>query len=134
MKRILFICTGNICRSQMAEGLARFHGGDRVAAFSAGSQPAGRVSKNAVLVMAEKGIDISGQRPKSISEFAGQTFDYVITLCDHARQSCPFFPGGPHLHWSIADPYGGGVAAFRAARDDIEQRIRKLLETLGKED
>ena len=130
--RILFICTGNSCRSQMAEGLARVHDRGGVAAFSAGSRPADTVSPYAVRVMAEKGIDISGHRPKSVNGFAGQVFDCVITLCDSAKQSCPYFPGdGRRLHWSIPDPYDAGegeaLAVYRRTRDDIEARIVKLL-------
>ncbi len=132
MLKILFVCTGNSCRSQMAEGLARRFGGDKIAVFSAGSHPAAQVSPEAIAVLREKGIDISAQRPKSVTEFAGQKFDFIITLCDSAQQACPFFPGaGQRLHWSIQDPHGRGVEAFRKARDDIKRRIISLLKKEG---
>ena len=104
MKRVLFVCTGNRARSQMAEGLLRQMAGDRLEAHSAGTEPKS-LAEETVAVMREIGIDVSGQRSKSVDEFAGQEFDYVITVCDTARESCPVFPGGgKRLHWSVADP------------------------------
>src|SRR5438128_5852160 len=91
-KRVLILCTGNSARSQMAEGLFRHETGDSCEVFSAGTNPA-QVRPEAIAVMSEIGIDISGQRSKPVEEFTGQEFDYVITVCDHARELCPVFPG-----------------------------------------
>ena len=91
-KRILILCTGNSARSQMAEGLLRHDAGDRFEVFSAGTKPS-RVRPEAIAVMRELGIDISGHRSKSVDEFTGQQFDYVLTVCDNAKESCPIFPG-----------------------------------------
>ena len=103
-KRVLFICTHNAARSQMAEGLLRALYGDRYEAFSAGTEP-GRVSTGAIRAMAEIGIDISHHRSKSLTEFLDQEFDYVVTVCDHAKESCPYFPGGKKIiHQSFEDP------------------------------
>ena len=102
--RVLILCTGNSARSQMAEGLLRNLAGDRFEVFSAGTRPVG-LNPNAIEAMAEIGIDISGHRSKSVEEFAGEHFDYVITVCDNARESCPILPGaGQRLHQSFADP------------------------------
>lgn len=128
-KRVLFVCTGNSIRSQMAEGLLRHLAGDRFDVFSAGIMPS-IVHPKAIKVMAEIGIDISQHRSKSVEEFKGQGFDYVITVCDNAKESCPIFPGKTQrLHWSINDPTGTAgseneiVVAFRKARDEIKARI-----------
>ena len=128
-KRVLILCTGNSARSQMAEGLLRHDGGGRFEVFSAGVSPS-RVRPEAVEAMREVGLDISGQRSKSVEEFAGQTFDYVITVCDNAREQCPFFPDGTkRLHWSFADPAavegdeGARLAVFRRVRDEIRERL-----------
>src|SRR3990172_9765195 len=108
MKRVLFVCTGNRARSQIAEGLLRHLAGDRFDVFSAGTEPKGLIPLT-IEVMRESGIDISGQRSKGVEEFEGQEFDYVITVCDTARQACPAFPdGGKRLHWSVEDPAGAG--------------------------
>jgi arsenate reductase (thioredoxin) len=137
VKRVLFVCTGNRARSQMAEALLRFHGGDRFEAFSAGTEPKG-VAPETIEVMRELNVDVSGRRSKHVDEFAGQEFDYVITVCDSARQVCPTFPGpGERLHWSIEDPdvpVKAGIDrldAFRAARDDIRGRIIDFLADQG---
>ena len=128
-KRVLILCTGNSARSQMAEGLLRHDGGGRFEVFSAGMSPS-RVRPEAVEAMREVGIDISGQRSKSAEEFAGQAFDYVITVCDNAREQCPFFPAGTRrIHWSFDDPAsaeGDGaarLAIFRRVRDEIRARL-----------
>lgn len=131
-KRVLFLCTGNSARSQMAEGLLRALGGDRFEVFSAGTDPT-FVRPQAITVMSELGIDISHQRSKSLTEFLGDDFDYVITVCDHADQRCPVFPGTvKRVHWSIDDPVVSRpeetqLAAFRQARDELHERIRALL-------
>ena len=128
-QRVLFVCTGNRARSQMAEGLLRDLAGDRFEVYSAGTIPSG-ISEYTIEAMREIGIDISGQRSKSVDEFAGQEFDHVITVCDSARQVCPVFPGeGERLHWDIEDPSdieARGIplaGAFRIARDELRKRI-----------
>jgi arsenate reductase len=132
-KRVLIICTGNSARSQMAEGLLRALAGDRFEVFSAGTF-ATFVRPQAITVMNELGIDISAHRSKSVNEFIDTDFDYVITVCDHANQRCPIFPGSvERIHWSIEDPVMGGseeakLAAFREARDELQERIRGFIE------
>jgi arsenate reductase (thioredoxin) len=128
-KRVLILCTGNSARSQMAEGLLRADGGARYEVFSAGVSPS-RVRPEAVEAMREVGIDISGQRSKSVEEFAGQSFDYVITVCDNAREQCPVFPAETErIHWSFDDPAAAGgdaetrLAVFRRVRDEIRSRL-----------
>ncbi len=128
MKRVLILCTGNSARSQMAEGLLRHQAGDRYEVHSAGISPS-FVRTEAIQVMNELGIDISGHRSKSVDEFRDQSFDVVLTVCDHARESCPLFPGSPQaIHWSIPDPaavQGDGedkIRAFREARDMLRER------------
>ncbi len=134
-KRILVLCTANSARSQMAEGWFRQLGGARVAVESAGARPS-QVNPVAVEVMAERGVDISGHRSKSLDEFRQQSFDYVITVCDNAAQSCPVFPGpAERIHWSFPDPAAApeGTAraeTFRAVRDGLEERIRSFLREL----
>ncbi len=127
-QRVLFLCIRNSARSQMAEGLLRALAPDRYEALSAGVS-AGSLRPEAVEVMREIGIDISGQRSKAADEYAGRTFDLVVTTCDEAREACPLFPGARRtLHWSIPDPVAGAgdvrLAAFRRARD----RLRELIE------
>ena len=131
--RILVLCTGNSARSQMAEGLLRREGGSGCEVCSAGTRP-GSVRPEAIAVMQELGIDISGHRSKSVGEFAGQAFDYVITVCDHARDNCPVFPNGTvRLHWSFADPAAvegseaERLAAFRRIRDRLHRRIQAFV-------
>jgi arsenate reductase len=131
-KRVLILCTGNSARSQMAEGLLRREAGDRFQVHSAGVEPS-RVRPEAIEIMREIGIDISGHRSKSLNEFAEQEFDYVITVCDNARQSCPVFPGSArYLHWSIDDPamaQGSDEerkAVFRRVRDTLGTRIHSF--------
>jgi arsenate reductase len=123
-KRILILCTGNSARSQMAEGLWRHEAGDRFEVFSAGTKPS-KVRPEAIAMMKEIGIDISSHRSKSVDEFACQEFDYVITVCDHANEICPVFPGKTQrLHWPFEDPTD--EASFRKVRDQIHARIRSL--------
>ena len=130
-KRVLILCTGNSARSQMAEGLLRHLAGDRFEVFSAGTLET-YVRQQAIEAMSELGIDISGHRSKSQDEFAGQHFDYVITVCDNAREHCPVFPGkAERIHWSIDDPAFAGtndaerLEAFRRARDEIADRLKR---------
>jgi len=132
-KRVLILCTGNSARSQMAEGLFRQEAGDRYEVFSAGTHPS-HVRPEAIAVMKEIGLDISGHRSKSVEEFAGQEFAAVITVCHNAKESCPVFPGGTQrLHWPFEDPalvQGSEEerkAAFRKIRDLIHERIRLYL-------
>jgi len=129
-QRVLILCTGNSARSQMAEGLLRQMAGDRFDVFSAGTRPAG-LNPNAVAVMKEIGIDISGQHSKPVGEFAGQSFDYVITVCDNARESCPIFPGkGQRIHQSFDDPAaypGEQGTAFRRVRDELNSWLKEFV-------
>ena len=125
--RVLFLCTGNSARSQMAEALLGQLGGDAVEAASAGSRPK-PLHPDAVRVMGEYGIDISGHRSKHLDSFAGQRFGYVISLCDRVREVCPEFPGHPQvIHWSIADPSEDGYPAFRRVAAELRVRIGFLL-------
>ena len=127
-KKILILCTGNSVRSQMAESFFRKYKKDWVVE-SAGISPAG-LNPLAVKVMAEKGIDISGQKSKSVKKFLNRSFDYIITVCDNARQSCPLFPGkAQYIHWNIEDPAltegktENKLKKFREVRDIIERNI-----------
>jgi len=131
--RVLFLCTGNSCRSQMAEGWLRHLAGDRFEVASAGTRPAG-LHPDAVLVMREAGVDIAGHRSKNVSEFLQQPFEFVITVCDSAKEACPYFPGKvQRLHWSFPDPaassgtYEERLAVFRQVRDQIADRIRDFI-------
>jgi arsenate reductase len=124
-KRILILCTGNSARSQMAEGLLRHDAGDRFEVFSAGTKP-GPVRSEAIAVMGELGIDISGHRSKSVEEVSAQNFDYVLTVCDNAKESCPIFPAKTvKIHRNFEDPAAvrgsdeERLAAFRRIRDEI---------------
>lgn len=126
-ERVLILCTANSARSQMAEGLLRQIAGDAMDVFSAGSKP-GTVNPLAIQAMAERGIDISGQRSKHLDEFISQTFDYVITVCDNAAETCPTFPGrAERIHWSFPDP--AAVEGSDAARLDSFRQVRDALET-----
>ena len=126
MKRVLFLCVANSARSQMAQGLANHRYGQRVAAQSAGSHPAGQVNPLAVQAMQDIGIDISAQRPKAVETIDLDAIDLVITLC--AEEVCPVTPGTvKRLHWPIADPAAANTPqAFGAARDAIAQRLDAL--------
>jgi len=135
--RVLFLCTHNSARSQMAEAILRHLGGGRVNVFSAGSEPS-EVHPLAMRVMAEIGIDIRQQWSKHLDEFRGQTFDYVVTVCDQVRESCPVFPGHPEqIHWSFPDPAAveGKEKQYRAFKDTATQlttRIRFLLLSINR--
>ena len=130
---VLFLCTGNSARSQMAEALAETLSDGRVRAESAGSHPK-PLHTHAVRALARRGIDISGHRSKHLDEFAGRRFDFVITLCDRVREVCPEFPGGPRaVHWSLRDPAAGDEDAFEQAAAELERRIGFLLATIGSE-
>ena len=132
-QRVIFICTHNSARSQMAEGLLRHLAGERYEVFSAGTQ-ATRVNPLAIKAMAEKGIDISQHTSDHIDNYMGLEFDYVVTVCDNANESCPYFPANKtKWHWSFEDPSAATgteeerLAKFRAIRDQIEKRLQVLL-------
>ena len=130
-RRVLILCTGNSARSQMAEGWLRSLAGERFEVESAGTRPSS-VRPEAVEAMREVGVDITSHRSKSVDEFAGREFDYVITVCDNARESCPVFPGRTErVHWSFDDPAAAGgewgerLSEFRRVRDEIGERLRE---------
>ncbi len=133
MLKVLFLCTENACRSQMAEGLVNHDLAGQVQAWSAGVRPS-RVNPRAVQVMAELGIDISHQRAKSVDDLAGAEFDLVITVCDQAREQCPLFPGDTEVrHVGFPDPARATgteaeiMAAFQEVRDKMRQQLISLL-------
>ncbi len=133
-KSILFLCTGNSCRSQMAEGFMKAFGGDRFEVFSAGSRPEGYVHPLAIETMKQLGIDISSNRSKSVEEFLQRPIDILITVCDNAKEACPVLPGHPATaHWGFEDPakYEGSreeqLAFYRKIAGEIEQSIRRFL-------
>lgn len=137
MRNVLFLCTGNSCRSQMAEGWLRQLAGDRFNAQSAGLQPS-TLNPLAVETMREVGIDISGQRSKDVAGFLGLHFPHVITVCDGARDRCPIFPGICFReHWAIDDPapaegaHDQRMQVFRRVRDEIGVRVREFIEKHG---
>ena len=131
-KRVLILCTGNSCRSQMAEGILRHYRNERIEVFSAGTKPL-QVNPVTIRVMKEIGIDISGHRSKHVDEFKEQAFDYVITVCDNARESCPVFPRGvKFMHWPFPDPPHNRkidervINEFRKVRDMICKKFRNF--------
>lgn len=137
-KRVLFLCTHNSARSQMAEGLLRNMAGDRFDVFSAGTERT-YVQPLAIDAMREIGIDITAQTSKTLDELEGQTFDYVITVCDRANESCPILPGTTErIHWSFEDPTAATgtdeqrLRAFRTVRDALQQRLRIFLTLAAK--
>jgi arsenate reductase len=130
--RVLFVCTGNSARSVMAEALLRQHGGGRFEVFSAGTEPKG-INPLTLRVLSDAGIDASAARSKSVSEFLGQSFDYVVTVCDEARQACPVFPGvHESLHWGYEDPAEAvgteeqRLAVFRRVFVQLAERVRQF--------
>jgi arsenate reductase (thioredoxin) len=140
--KILFLCTGNSCRSQMAEGWARHLKGDEIEAHSAGIETHG-LNPNAVKVMAEAGVDISGHKSQNVSEFKDIDFDYVVTVCGHANENCPFFPGKAKVvHVGFDDPpklaeqlntEGEKLDCYRRVRDEIRAFVDKVPEVLHSE-
>lgn len=135
-RRLLFLCTGNSCRSQMAEGWARHFAGDRFAIHSAGIEAHGQ-NPRAIAVMAEAGVDISGQQSTRLTDAMLEQVDLVVTVCGHADEHCPLLPPGVRRqHWPLADPARARgdetaiMATFRRSRDDIRDRVRSLIETL----
>jgi len=131
--RILILCTGNSCRSQMAEGFLKSFD-PNLEVYSAGTNPASRISSRAIQVMKEIGIDISKEHPKSIDQFLEKSFDYVITVCDHAKETCPIFTGNVkhRLHIGFDDPAEATgkeeevIAFFRQVRDEIKIKFKKF--------
>ena len=121
-KKVLFICTHNSARSQIAEGVLNTLLGDKYKAYSAGTEPT-KVNLFAIKAMTEIGIDISTHRSKSIEDFYGKKFDYVVTVCDHAKEVCPFFPGEKILHKDFEDP-----SKFKGSEEEIMQKVRKVRE------
>ena len=139
--KVLILCTGNSCRSQMAEGLVNHLLGDEWRAWSAGTRPAMRVHPLAIRAMAEIGIDISGGRPKTVETYVDREWDLVVTVCDSARESCPVFPHPvKHLHVSFPDPAAADgseterLQIFRQVRDDIRDLLIGKLRSLSDED
>lgn len=141
MKNIMFLCTGNSCRSQMAEGWARKYWGHEFNVYSAGTKKHG-MNERAIKVMREAGVDISAHHSKTVEELPQVTFDYVITVCGHANENCPYFPGGKVIHLGFDDPpaltkqmtnEGEILTVYRRVRDEIHEAIRNLKTiTLGR--
>ena len=134
-KKVLFICTGNACRSQIAHGLLRDMAGDRFDVFSAGSHPS-RLHPMSVTVMEEVGVDISHHTSDFVDDYLDQRIDIAITVCDNANQSCPTFPGNAErIHWSIDDPFKGWnfdtsqMDSFRETRRKIKEKLETFLES-----
>lgn len=132
-RKVMFLCSGNSARSQMAEGWLRHLADDRFDVVSAGTEPSS-VNPLAIAVMRERGIDISGHTSKPVAKFLGESFAYLITVCDSARERCPIFPGAvKRIHWPLDDPAAAvgsdaeRTAVFRRVRDEIETRIRAWL-------
>ncbi len=132
-QKVLIVCTGNSCRSQMAEGMLRHYGGDKFEVFSAGLEPS-FVHPLAIKAMSESGIDISNQYSKTVNEFLEEDFSYVITVCDGAKERCPVFPGKyDAIHWSIEDPASAEgtesekMTDFRRVRQNILERVNSFI-------
>lgn len=139
-KNIMFLCTGNSCRSQMAEGWARKYWGEEFNVYSAGTKKHG-MNERAIKVMKEAGVDISTHYSKTVDELPAVTFDYVVTVCDHAHENCPYFPGGKIVHVGFQDPPALTremtneeeiLAVYRRVRDEIEGFIKEMKKTLEK--
>ncbi len=131
--KALFLCTGNSCRSQMGEGLLRHLAGDKYEVFSAGVEPS-RIHPMSILVMDEIGVDIRHQSSDDVNDYLNSGIDIVISVCDHAAQTCPTFPGNlERIHWSLEDPFHGWdvdeskLPDYRKTRDDLKQRIEEFL-------
>lgn len=126
--RILFVCVENSCRSQMAEGFAKKFAGGMIEAFSAGSKPSGIVNPNAIKVMKEIGIDISGQTSKGFELLPYNRFDYIVTM--GCQDICPYFPSKEKIDWQIEDPKGKGIDVFRKVRNEIDNQVKQLISNL----
>ena len=132
MKKILFVCIENSCRSQMAEGFANHFGKGILEAYSAGSKPSGKVNLNAIEVMQKAGIDISQSKSKGFKELPLKKFDYVVTL--GCKDMCPFVPADKHIEWQIEDPKGKDIDFFRKIRRSIEEKVNELIKTIAQEE
>lgn len=139
-KNIMFLCTGNSCRSQMAEGWARKYWGHEFNVYSAGTKKHG-MNERAIKVMKEAGVDISSHFSKTVEELPKVTFDYVVTVCDHAHENCPYFPGGKIIHLGFQDPPALTkemadeeyiLSVYRRVRDEIEAFVKEIKKTLKK--
>jgi arsenate reductase (thioredoxin) len=139
-KNMMFLCTGNSCRSQMAEGWARRYWGDEFNVYSAGTKKHG-MNERAVKVMLEAGVDLSSHHSKTTDELPAVTFDYVVTVCDHAHENCPFFPGGRIIHAGFQDPpaltkdlkdEAEILSVYRRVRDEIEAFVKDMKKVLEK--
>ncbi len=128
MKKVLFVCIENSCRSQMAEGFARKFGKDILEPYSAGSKPSQKINPDAIKVMEELGINISSYKPKGFKDLPITTFDYVITL--GCGDVCPFIPAKEHIDWHIDDPKGKDIEYFRKIRDFIEDKVKGLIQEI----
>ena len=129
MKKVLFVCVENSCRSQIAEGFARNLGEGIIEVYSAGSRPSGKINPEAIRAMQELGIDISSQGSKGFDQLPVKEFDYVITL--GCQDACPFVPAKQHIDWNIADPKGKDVEFFRKVRDNIAEAVKELIKNVG---
>ena len=134
MRRVLFLCTGNSARSQMAEALLKHLGEAEFEVFSAGTEPQSEVNKFAIEVLIERGVPTDELHPKLVNQYVDQDIDLVVTVCDGAKQSCPHFPGAKQMdHWSLEDPaafqgtYDEILFTFRETRDEIERRIKESI-------
>ena len=134
-KKIIFICTGNSCRSQIAEGITRHLASNKFDVYSAGSHPT-EIHPTAIKVMSEVGVDISHHKSDSISRFVNENMDVVVTVCENADKACPVFPGKvERIHWSIEDPFQEGnldshdLVNFRKTREDLTVRIKNFLKS-----
>lgn len=131
-KRVLVLCTGNSCRSQMAEVLLNADLAGRVRAVSAGTRPQPGVAAGALEALRLAELPVEGLHPKDVESMAGEVFDLVVTVCDHAREACPVFPGARHLHVGFHDPHGEPLASFVAVRDEIRARlVPEVAQALG---
>ena len=130
MKSMLFVCVGNACRSQIAEGFAKAYGPKDLVVYSCGSRPAGFVASEAVETMKEKGIDISKQYSKGVDQIPLITFDYIVTMgC--GDQACAYMPAKTRIDWQIPDPFGHGHDYFQKVRDEIEEKVRVVLKEIS---
>ena len=133
-KKVLFLCTGNSCRSQMAEGFLKDMAPDEFEVFSAGTDPT-QINPASLRTMQEEGIDISDQKSESVNKYVGEKFNYVITVCGSAKETCPVFPGKyTQIHWDIEDPAEKSAtneetSAFRITREIIKEKIKRFLKT-----
>jgi len=126
MKKVLFVCVENSCRSQMADGFAKVFGQGQIESYSAGSRPSSKVNPDAITVMQEAGVDISTARTKGFSDLPVKQFDYLITM--GCQDTCPFVPAKEHIDWQITDPKGKDLDFFRKTRDEIREKVINFIE------